>query len=128
MERVTGIGGFFFRTQDPERAAAWYHEHLGIDPPPESYDSSSWWQQPGPTVFAGMSVDSEHLGGPERSWSINFRVADLDAMVHQLRGAGIRVDVDLEVYPNGRLANLLDPDGNVVQLWEPAGADSRGSS
>lgn len=126
MERVTGIGGFFFRTEDPRRAAAWYSEHLGIDPPPESYDTSSWWQQPGPTVLTGMPWDSEHLGGPERSWSLNFRVANLDAMVDQLRGAGVRVDVDPESYPNGRFASLRDPDGNVLQLWQPAGADADG--
>ncbi|HEU0102414.1 MAG TPA: VOC family protein [Mycobacteriales bacterium] len=128
MERVTGIGGFFFRSKDPARAAAWYAEHLGVDPPPESYDTTSWWQQAGPTVFAAMSADSEHVGGPERAWSINFRVADLDAMVRQLRAAGLHVVVDPEAYPNGTFASLLDPDGNVVQLWQPAGADGRGPS
>ena len=128
MERVTGIGGFFFSTEDPGRAAAWYSEHLGVDPPPASYETSSWWQQPGPTVFAGMSGDAEHFGGGGRSWSVNFRVGDLDAMVAQLRGAGIPVDVDPESYPNGRFASLRDPDGNVLQLWQPEGADSRGPS
>lgn len=126
MERVTGIGGFFFRTEDPERMTAWYAEHLGVDAPPPSYDTSSWWQQPGPTVLAGMPPGSEHLGGPERSWSINFRVTNLEAMVHQLISAGVEVDVDPEEYPNGRFASLRDPDGNVVQLWQPAGADARG--
>ena len=125
MERVTGIGGFFFRTSDPERSSAWYAKHLGVDGPPPSYDTSSWWQQPGPTVFAGMP-GGEHFGDPERSWSINFRVTDLDAMVDQLRDAGIQVDVDPEAYPNGRFASLRDPDGNVIQLWQPAGADARG--
>ena len=128
MERVTGIGGFFFRSEDPERAASWYLRHLGITPPPESYDTSSWWQQPGPTVLAAMPVDSQHFGDLGRSWSINFRVADLDAMVHQLRSAGVQVDVDPEGYPNGRFASLRDPDGNVLQLWQVAGADARGPS
>lgn len=125
MERVTGIGGFFFRTQDPERSTAWYAEHLGVEAPPPSYDTSSWWQQSGPTVFAGMQ-GGEHFGGPERSWSINFRVADLDAMVGQLRSAGVEVDVDPDSYPNGRFASLRDPDGNAVQLWQPDGADAEG--
>lgn len=125
MERVTGIGGFFFRTSDPERITAWYAEHLGVDPPPPSYDTSSWWQHPGPTVLAGMPVDSAHFGGLERSWSISFRVADLDAMVDQLSSAGVEMDVDVDEY-NGRFASLRDPDGNIVQLWQPAGADARG--
>jgi glyoxylase I family protein len=125
VERVTGIGGMFFRADDPGQLAVWYARHLGIDPAPESYDTSSWWQQPGPTVFTGMPADSEHFGSG-RSWSINFRVADLDAMVRQLRAAGIHVDVDAETYPNGRFASLKDPENNVLQLWQPAGADLAG--
>ncbi len=128
MERVTGIGGVFFRAQDPGHLATWYAEHLGVDPPPESYEASSWWQQPGPTVFTAMPADSDHFGGAERSWAINFRVTDLDAMVRQLRSAGINVEVDPETYPNGRFAELRDPEGNAVQLWQPAGADLRAPS
>jgi len=126
MERVTGIGGVFFRAQDPERLAIWYAKYLGVEPAPESYETSSWWQQPGPTVFAAMPNDSDHFGSPERSWSVNFRVADLDAMVRQLSSVGVPVEVDPEVYPNGRFASLQDPEGNGVQLWQAAGADLRG--
>ena len=56
--------------------------------------------------------------------TINFRVTEPDAMVEQLRSAGIGVDIDPETYPNGRFANLSDPKGNPVQLWQPAGADA----
>ena len=126
MERVTGIGGVLFRARDPDRINHWYATHLGVDRAPESYDVSPWWQKSGPTVLAAMSADSEVLGGPDHSWSLNFRVVDLDAMISQLRGVGIDVDVDPEEYPNGRFASLRDPEGNVVQLWEPAGADGRG--
>lgn len=123
MERVTGIGGLFVRAHAPERLSSWYAEQLGVDPPPESYDTPSWWQQPGPTVVAAMGSDSEHFGGPDRTWSVNFRVTDLDAMVRQLRDAGNMVEVDPETYPNGRFATLRDPERNVIQLWEPAGVD-----
>ncbi len=125
MERVTGIGGVFFSADDPGLLGRWYSEHLGVDAPPESYDLSSWWQQSGPTVFAAMSGDSGHFAD-SRSWSVNFRVRDLDAMVEQLRGAGIEVRVDPTAYPNGSFAELNDPEGNAIQLWEPAGADLRG--
>ncbi|MBC3190976.1 VOC family protein [Pseudonocardia sp. C8] len=128
MERVTGVGGVFFRAADPDRLSRWYAEHLGVDPAPESYEVSSWWQQAGPTVFAAMPADSCHFGGPEHAWAINFRVADLDAMVSQLRAAGIEVAVDASEYPNGRFAQLHDPEGNPIQLWQPAGADLRGPS
>lgn len=126
MERVTGIGGLFFRAQDPDGLGRWYANHLGVDPAPESYEVSSWWQEAGPTVFAAMPADSEHFGGPSQSWAINFRVLNLDAMVSQLRAAGVIVEVDLEEYPNGRFAALHDPEGNPIQLWQPDGADQRG--
>ena len=70
-----------------------------------------------------MPADSDHFGRLEQSWAINFRVTDLDAMVEQLRSAGIGVQIDPETYPNGRFANLSDPEGNPVQLWQPAGVD-----
>lgn len=128
MERVTGIGGLFLRAADPDGLSRWYTTHLGVDPVPESYDVPPWWQQAGPTVFAAMPADSEHFGGAAHSWSINFRVRDLDAMVDQLRGAGLDVTVDPEVYPNGRFASLQDPEGNLIQLWQPIGSDAPGSA
>ncbi len=103
MERVTGIGGLFFRARDPDSLSRWYAAHLGVDPAPQSYDVSSWWQQEGPTVSTAMASDSEHFGNAEHSLSVNFRVADLDAMVRQLRDSEITVDVDPEHYPNGSL-------------------------
>lgn len=122
MERVTGIGGFFFRAADPQAIGRRYAQHLGVDPPPVSYGEVSWWQQAGPTVISAMAADSEHIGA-DSGWAINFRVADLDAMVAQLTGAGIEVVVDEETYPNGTFADLRDPEGNRVQLWQPTGTD-----
>jgi glyoxylase I family protein len=123
MERVTGIGGFFFRAGSPDGLMKWYEQHLGVESPPASYGERSWEQEAGPTVFAPFPSDSEHFRRPSQQWAINFRVRDLDAMVTQLRSAGIDVEVHEETYPNGRFADLLDPEGNPVQLWEPAGAD-----
>ncbi len=116
MERVTGIGGLFFKAHDAEGLSRWYADHLGVDV------EEVWHQQAGPTVFAPFGQehwDSPYLG--PSGWGVNFRVRDLDAMVAQLRAAGISVDVDSESYPNGRFAQLTDPEGNAVQLWEPAG-------
>ena len=121
MERVTGIGGFFFRADDADALARWYAEHLGVGFPPEAYEDDVWYQEAGPTVFAPFGPqhwESPHLG--EHRWGVNFRVRDLDAIVAQLRYVGIAVEVDHEQYPNGRFASLHDPEGNAVQLWEPA--------
>ena len=119
MERVTGIGGFFFRAGDPEALAEWYEERLGVDPVPQSYEQSPWRQQEGATAFAPFPRDSEMIGPPEHTWMLNFRVGDLDAMVAQLRDAGETVSVHPERYPNGRFAELRDPEGNGIQLWQP---------
>ena len=120
MERVDGIGGFFFKASDAGALTRWYAEHLGVTSVPEEYDAEVWVQDAGPTVFAPFGAehaDSPYLG--PTGWGINFRVRDLDAMVDQLRAAGIEVEVDHEDYPNGRFAQLHDPEGNAIQLWQP---------
>lgn len=117
MERVLGIGGFFFKADDGEALTRWYEEHLGVAITAEDV----WRQEAGETVFAPFG--REHWASPylgRAGWGINFRVRDLDAMVAQLRAAGLEVEVDDEPYPNGRFAQLADPEGNLVQLWEPA--------
>jgi glyoxylase I family protein len=119
MQRVTGIGGLFFRAKDPTGVAQWYKENLGIDLVPEDYNQQPWSQAAGPTAFAPFPNDTEYFGKAGKSWMVNFRVSDLDAMVEQLRRAGIEVSVDPEIYPNGRFARLYDPEGNPVELWEP---------
>jgi glyoxylase I family protein len=122
MEKVTGIGGFFFRVKNADVLNAWYEQHLGVRKVGERDEDGSWWQDAGPTVFASESA-SDQAGGPEYEWRINFRVRDLDAMVAQLREAGAAVEVEDTIYPNGRFAHLRDPEGNRIELWEPAGAD-----
>ncbi len=118
-QRVLGIGGLFFRAKETSALSAWYEIHLGVAKTPDNYDDPPWRQEAGTTVFQPFSNDTDYFGGPERMWMVNFRVADLDAMVKQLRDADIEVDVDEETYPNGRFARLNDPEGNPIQLWEP---------
>ena len=119
MQHVTGIGGLFFRSNDPVASGQWYQKHLGIDLVPGDYGQKSWSQEAGPTVFAPFPHDADYFGRSEQQWMINFRVRDLDAMVDQLRAAKIEVSVDAETYPNGRFARLHDPEGNPIELWEP---------
>lgn len=118
-QQVTGIGGLFFRSSNPESLSEWYETHLGVNRTPTSYDDAPWQQEQGPTIFAPFKKDTEYFGDPTHSWMINFRVNDLDAMVKQLENAGIEVKVDAQSYPNGRFARLSDPEGNPIQLWEP---------
>lgn len=117
MQKVTGIGGIFFKAKDPQALSKWYQKHLGIDMPPTTYNDPNWQQEAGPTVFAPMDVSSEHFQ-KNSQLSINFRVNNLVAMCAQLSDAGIDVQVDPEDYPNGKFASLNDPEGNQIQLWE----------
>ena len=114
MERVQGIGGFFFRAKDPKKLALWYEANLGVTQTPGNYDDQPWRTEAGTTIFAPFQEDTTYFG---------FRVRDLDKMAAQLRANGIAVEVDPEVYPNGRFAKLSDPEGNPIQLWQPGGKD-----
>jgi glyoxylase I family protein len=118
MERVTGIGGVFFRARDPDALARWYAEHLGIDNQLKGGDTL-WWQERGPTVFAPFPADTDYFGRPEQAWMLNLRVRDLDAMLAQLRAAGVRIDSQETEEGAGRFAWLADPEGNRIELWEP---------
>ncbi len=120
-ERVLGIGGLFFRSTNPKKLAAWYQVNLGIDPVPTQSGQTAWQQAAGVTAFAPFAMDTNYFGSKQQAWMVNFRVRSLDAMVAQLQKANIDVKVDPEKYPNGRFARLHDPEGNPIELWEPAG-------
>jgi glyoxylase I family protein len=112
-ERVLGIGGLFFRSRDPKKLAQWYQLNLGID-------HQVWQQAAGPTAFTPFAMDTDYFGSKQQTWMLNFRVRSLDAMVAQLQKSNIEVKVDSEKYPYGRFARLHDPEGNPIELWEPA--------
>jgi glyoxylase I family protein len=118
MEKVTGIGGLFFRAQDPKALARWYQEHLGVSPVPSKADDPVWEQEAGPTVFAPFPESTEYFGDRQKFWMVNFRVRDLEKMAAQLRAAGVEVKVE-EPDPTGRFAHLQDPEGNPIELWQP---------
>jgi len=124
MEKVTGIGGFFFRAKDPKALGCWYEQHLGILPIPTSYGETVWQQEAGPTAFAPFEETTDYFGDASRLWMVNFRVRDLDKMAARLQAAGIAVKIDPQSYPNGRFARLHDPEGNPIELWQPAGPNA----
>jgi len=120
MEKVSGIGGFFFRAKDPKALALWYQEHLGILTVPKAEGETSWQQEAGATAFTPFKETSNYFGDPAKVWMLNFRVRDLDKMAAQLQAAGITVKIDPESYSYGRFARLHDPEGNPIELWQPA--------
>jgi glyoxylase I family protein len=124
MEKVTGIGGLFFRARDPAALGRWYQEYLGVRLTPSSYEELPWRQEAGPTAFTPFLEATDYFGDFKQVWMVNFRVRDLDAIAAQLRAAGIAIDLDPQHYSNGRFARLHDPEGNPIELWQPAGRDA----
>lgn len=120
MARVLGFGGFFFRARDARALAKWYQDHLGIDPVPQNPGDRPWVASGGPTVFAPFAADSDYFPA-HKAFMLNFRVADLDAMVTELRAAGIEIHGEQTVEGIGRFCHLADPEGTPIELWEPAG-------
>jgi glyoxylase I family protein len=121
-QKVLGIGGLFFKSENPERLAQWYETQLGISLLPTSYGQKPWVQEAGPTAFAPFEKTTTYFDRPEQNWMVNFRVADLKAMVAQLRAAGVTVE-ETQSYPNGDFARLHDPEGNPIELWQPKQAN-----
>ena len=115
MERVSGIGGYFFRAADPEALAAWYEANLGIAP----VGGAPWEQEAGMTVFAPFPADTDYFGRREQQTMLNFRVTDLDAMLAQLRAGGATVEDDVVDESSGRFGYAVDPEGNRFELWQP---------
>jgi predicted enzyme related to lactoylglutathione lyase len=117
MERVEGIGGVFFTARDPEALRHWYAERLGVE---DGLDGAPvWTPSAGPTAFAPFPESTEKFAAGKQ-WMLNFRVRDLDAMLAQLRAAGVPVEDDVQHEQGiGRFAWLSDPEGNRIELWEP---------
>ena len=124
MKRVTGIGGVFFRAQDAVALRAWYKQHLGIDVRSWGGTAFPWTDADGKPV-AGSSVwsiasaQSDQFQPGTAAFMINYRVADLHALVKALRDEGCEVLDKIDESEYGKFAWVIDPEGNKVELWEP---------
>ena len=116
IEKVTGIGGFFFRSKDPKALALWYQQYWGIPTTPTAEGETGWQQEAGATAFTPFKETTGYFGDMSKVWMLNFRVRDLDKMAAQLQAAGIEVKIDPQSYPYGRFARLHDHEGNPIEL------------
>jgi predicted enzyme related to lactoylglutathione lyase len=109
---VTGIGGFFFRADDPEALSAWYKTYLGM--------GMDWQQSGGPTVVVPFRKSTDYFPA-EKQYMLNIRVAGLDLLVAELEAAGIASlrKPEWDTPETGRFARIHDPEGNPIELWEP---------
>lgn len=121
--KVTGIGGVFFRSKDPEASKAWYGKHLGLSinehgsafefrnaHRPEEINYLSWSPFP---------EDTDYFDPSEKEFMINYRVQNIEALVEKLRAEGVSIVDKIEVFPYGKFVHILDNDGQKLELWEP---------
>ena len=114
MEKITGIGDVFFKAQDADALRRWYTDNLGIDVDP------GWGgAQFGDTVWSIFKASTRYFDPSAQPFMINYRVDDLDAMLGQLRAAGVEVDEKIDETEFGRFGWAMDPEGNRIELWEP---------
>lgn len=122
---VLGMGGLFFRANDPDALSAWYRDRLGVGggcaaPGAEAGDAWTWGTTGGPMMFQPFPASSDYFSA-DKPFMLNFRVSGLDALLVTLRAADIAVETRAEwdSPETGRFARLHDPEGNPLELWEP---------
>jgi len=124
MKCVTGIGGIFFKSENPGELYRWYEEHLGIQRMPDGSGAIFEWRdvqenKKGMTVWSIFSRESKYFNSGPNGFMINYRVDDLDALLEELKKGGVQIDPHREDYDYGRFAWIVDPEGNRIELWEP---------
>ena len=122
---VVGMGGLFFRADDPDALSAWYKEHLGVGGGCDATGTAEpnewvWQTQGGPMVFAPFKRATDYFAA-DKAFMINLRVSDLDALLEKLRAADIAIITkpEWDDPTTGRFARIHDPEGNAIELWEP---------
>lgn len=124
MKRVTGIGGIFFKAKDPVALGAWYRDHLGLEVGDWGGAIFSWGgdgSEEGITIWNTFKQDTTYLDPGTASFMLNFRVADLDALLTALKQEGCNVVGGTDESEHGKFGWVIDPEGNKVELWEPPG-------
>ena len=126
MKHITGIGGIFFKANDPEKLGEWYRKHLGLNV--EEFGgvtfraddtSNEDLKRQVYTLWSPFPADTDYFAPSEKPFMINFRVADLDALLAQLRREGVNVDERTERSEFGYFGWAMDLEGNRIELWEP---------
>ncbi len=124
MKRVTGIGGIFFKAKDVKGLSDWYKTHLGVDIKPWGGAAFDWVDDAGKpvggtTAWNISAMDSDYYAPSTAPFMINYRVADLDALLVALRAEGCNVVGDKQESEYGKFGWVMDPEGNKIELWEP---------
>lgn len=121
-KRVTGLGGIFFKCDDPEATRNWYKEHLGFNT--DQYGTSFEWRkadkpdEKGYSVWSTFKKDSDYFAPSTKDFMINLRVENLEWLIGELKKEGIEIIGEMQVFEYGKFAHIIDPEGNKIELWE----------
>jgi predicted enzyme related to lactoylglutathione lyase len=122
-KKITGIGGIFFKCNNPEKIKTWYSYHLGLVT--NEYGSVFEFrrtdkpEQKGYTVWSPFEEDTDYFEPSDKEFMINYRVENLAELLKELRDEGVEVVGEIETFEYGKFAHILDPEGNKIELWEP---------
>ncbi len=124
MKRVTGLGGIFFKSKEPKELTSWYDKHLGLNFGKNTWSTFKWRERNNPdqigrTEFSLFPESTDYYAPSNSSFMLNFRVENLEELIEILRGEGVTIVGDIEVYEYGKFGWILDPEGNKIELWEP---------
>lgn len=131
MKKVTGLGGIFFKCNDLKKINEWYADNLGLKTGP--YGANFEWrdvEQPGQkglTVWSAFPKDTEYFRPSVKEFMINYRVENLEALVAQLKQDGVKIVDQIAEYDYGKFVHVLDPEDNIIELWEPKDAEQSGN-
>lgn len=122
-KRVVGLGGIFFKTDDPKNLKNWYHKHLGMQV--DAYGTTFEWRksddptQKGFTQWSPMESKTTYFSPSENEFMVNYRVENLEALLVLLREEGVTILDEIETFEYGKFLHILDPEGRKIELWEP---------
>lgn len=123
MKKVTGIGGIFFKCNNPNKMKEWYKTHLGLDT--NEYGATFEWKEAsdstknGSTQWSPFPETTKYFEPSAKDFMVNYRVADLEALVEELKKEGVTIVDEIETYDYGKFVHIIDMEGNKIQLWEP---------
>lgn len=121
--RVTGIGGIFFFSDDPEKAREWYNKNLGLEI--NDYGSTFEFRNANRPdeinylQWSAFKTGSEYFAPSKKDFMINYRVQNIEGLVKKFKENGVTVVDEIEEYEYGKFVHIMDPEGNKIELWEP---------
>jgi len=123
MKKVTGLGGVFFKCNDPKGMNEWYGKNLGIAA--GDYGATFEWRQEedptkkGTTAWSTFPANTKYFNPSEKPFMINYRVENLEALIEELKKENVTIVDEIAAYDYGKFVHIMDPEGNIIELWEP---------